>query len=141
MHRPRSRRLWRLLASALLCVPFAGCEITILTVQIPDFDQVDGIWLWRLSDATGQFERSGLIQFMPLAADPQGGEALGYRESCANGVAGITNQAALSRSASAPSTATVSLHYLSCQGPGGTYRATAYNSAGESALSYTAVTF
>ena len=140
MHRPRSGRLWRLLASALLCVPFAGCEITLLTIGIPDFDHVDGIWLWRLSDATGQYERSGRIQFTPLEAGPQG-EALGYRETCANGVVGIANQAWLSRSTGDPSTATVSLHYLSCEAPGGTYRASAYNGAGESVLSATTVTF
>ena len=112
----------------------------MLTIQIPDFDQVDGIWLWRLSDATGAYERSGRIQFSELSSAPEGQRLL-YRETCASGASGLSSQAWLSRAANDPSTATVALHYLSCEAPGGTYRATAYNDAGESALSETTITF
>jgi len=138
MHRPRSRRLARLLAFALVCAPLSGCNIVLLSVRIPDFDQVQGLWLWRLSP-TGEYQRSGRIQFSTLEAVARG-EALDYRETCANGVSGLANQAALQRAPNDPNTVTLSLHYLSCEQPG-TYRASAFNQAGESALSATTLTF
>jgi len=139
MHRRRSRRLARLLASVLLCLPLTGCGIVLLTIEIPDFDNVEGLWLWRLS-ATGEYQRSGLIRFSSLAAAAQG--EVDYRETCANGTSGIANQAAiLQRAPDDPSTATLSLHYLSCEQPGGIYRATAFNTAGESGLSATTISF
>jgi hypothetical protein len=138
MQRRRSGRLAHLLAAALACVPLFGCQIVTVTVRIPDFDQVNGIWLWRLSDA-GQYQRSGRLQFSPPQQGAQG-EVLLYKETCANGVKGIANQAWMQRAPDDPSTVTLSLHYLNCEQPG-TYRATAFNDAGESNLSVTSVTF
>ena len=139
MHRTRMGRFARLLASALVCLAFAGCEITVLTIQIADFDEVEGLWLWRLSDTSGSYERSGQIQLSQV--DGSQGGVVAYRETCANGTVGISNQASVSRPDGDPTTATLALPYLSCEGPGGTYRASAYNQAGESALSATTVTF
>jgi hypothetical protein len=142
MHRPRGGRARRLLAAALLSLALGGCESTELTIEIPSFGDgnVEGLWLWKLSETTGQYERSGRIALSAPQSGPEG-ETLDYLEDCSNGRGGIGHRTWLERSPGDPATVTVALVYIPCDGLGGTYRASAYNQAGESALSATAIAF
>ena len=140
MHRTRPWRARRLVASALVLLPLGGCATTLLTIEIPGFGEVEGIWLWRLSEASGQYERAGSVAISQPYQGPDG-ESVDYVESCSNGPIGKAHQAALARSSSDPNDVTLEILYVSCDGVGGAYKVSAYGQAGESPLSPTAVAF
>jgi hypothetical protein len=140
MHRTRRRRAQRLVASALLLLPMSGCATSWLTIEIPGFGDVQGIWLWRLSEATGLYEREGRVDISAAYQSPDG-EEVDYVESCASGPIGKAHQATLARSASDPTDVTLQLFYMSCDGLGGTYKVSAYDPLGESPLSSTTISF
>jgi len=140
MHRTRRWRAQRLVASALVLLPMSGCATSWLTIEIPGFGNVQGIWLWRLSEESGLYEREGRVEISPAYQSPDG-EQVDYVESCANGPIGKAHPAALARSASDPTDVTLEVVYVSCDGLGGTYKVSAYNQLGESGLSTTMVSF
>jgi hypothetical protein len=140
--KPQRRRAWRALVPVLLLLPLGGCAACLLRIEVPGFGDgtVEGVWLWRLSTATGQYERSSRLVFSAPAVAPDG-ETVDFEQQCANGSPGTRASATVEPSPSDPSTATLSLYYTSCDGLPGTYRASAYNEAGESALSSTTLVF
>jgi hypothetical protein len=140
--KPQRRRAWRALVPALLLLPLGGCAACLLRIEVPGFGDgtVEGVWLWRLSTVTGQYERSSRLVFSAPVLGPDG-ETVDFALQCVNGSPSSQASATVEPSSSDPTTATLSLYYTSCDGLPGTYRASAYNEAGESALSATTLSF
>lgn len=126
------------LALALLALPFTtGCEMRTVQIQLPGYGNgaIDGIWLWK--QISGTWTRVCRIDFTDWRMTPQG-ETLYYVQNCINGRErrGYVLPTLITRAPGSPSTITVELIYLRYEDPG-TYRATAFNAAGESPLSTT----
>jgi len=138
MARPRWRCIPIVLGLALL---LAGCGISSVTIELPTFGQgdVDGIWLWKLSATSGQYERSCRITLSNSKSTPQG-ETVTYLEDCVNGHPGLKMQAFIQRNPGDLMTATIQLYYFRWEDETGSYKASAYNAAGESPLSSTTIT-
>ncbi len=128
------------LALAFLVLPLVACESKDVVVRIPDFDsaQVDGVWVWRLDDATGQWVKDGQIDFGQLLL--AGGreqleyENLGVAGGSAETQEGVALRADVLRDPLNPDQVTVELIYFRMSDPG-EFRVTTYNDAGESPLS------
>ena len=120
---------------ALLLLPAANCSVKALKIQFAGFAQgnIDGIWLWR-RQSTGSYSRVCKITI----SDPyrsNGTEVVSYDQTCPGGGAnGTPMMAQVQRLASDPNTVTMVLMFQT-NGTIGTYKATAYNAAGESGLS------
>ena len=139
MRRPQWAFVWMVLC--LLLAPLSGCNVSQVTIEVPTFGDgsVDGLWFWRLSSTTGQYERDCRVTLSAPDSN-QEGEYVGYAEQCANQL-DINLNAFIRRSPSDPNTVTMVLWYTRFQSAPGTYKASAYNAAGESGLSATALTF
>src|SRR5262245_9100540 len=66
-----------------LTVPLGACRTSTLRIEIPGFadGDVDGLWFWRYSQDTQQFERSCRVDF----SDPvtvKGAEGIEYVQMC-----------------------------------------------------------
>jgi len=126
----------------LLLAPALGCETKAVTIAIPGYGlgDVDGIQLWRLDESTGRYVRVCRLEIGVPRTPKAGVEVLPYLQVCAApGQIGMDMQATISRLPTDPSTIVVKLFYFRFAAPG-QYRASSYNSAGESALSPTALT-
>jgi hypothetical protein len=125
----------RAVCSALLLL-VAGCTLKPVHIQLVAFGNgdVDGIWLWRLQDS-GQYAR--LCHFEISNPYPQNGvEVISYDQSCSDGSPpGSPMQAEVVRLAGSPDTVNLRLEYQPGSRSIGTYRASAYNTSGESGLS------
>ena len=126
-----------ILALALLPLSLAGCETKEVWLEVPGFAAVDGIWFWRLSEATDTYQRMCRI----LLADPvvaNGQETLSYVQECDSGDAGMPLSAELQHDSSHPGAVRLGLWYArsDAEGPG-LYRVSSYGPHGESALSTT----
>jgi hypothetical protein len=140
MRRFHCARLW--LPLCLFVASLTGCVVNQVTMEIPSFDNgvgVQGVWLWRLSKTTGQYERDCRVTFTPPDSSPDG-EYVGYAQQCSN-QGDINLNAFIHRAPTDPNTVTLVLWYTRFQDTPGSYKASAYNAAGESGLSATAVTF
>jgi hypothetical protein len=126
------------LSLALPLLTAGSCSFEALKIQLAGFGQgdIDGIWLWR-RQSSGAYTRSCRIEISnPFLLN--GAEIVSYDQTCPGGGAtGIPMQARIQRLPSNPTTITVRLLYLSTGAAVGTYRASAYNAAGESPLSST----
>ena len=125
-----------MLALSLVALPMlAACELRTFHIQRPGYGvgAIDGVWLWK--QIAGQWTRVCRIDFTDRRIT-QRGETLSYVQNCMNGRVrrGIVFPTQITRPAGAPTTITVELLYLRYEDPG-SYRATAFNAAGESALS------
>jgi hypothetical protein len=132
------RSLRRSLAAlALLAFPLVGCETKMVWLELPSFGSgaIDGIWLWRWTDATESYERVCRIDIGDPAMK-DGAEAVGYIQDCENEHMGIELSAAVERSDTDASTVTVGLYYMRWEDPG-TYKVSSFGDDGESALSET----
>ena len=100
--------LWLLLS----LVPLTACETKRVWLELPSFadGSIEGIWLWRRSDASGAWEREDARAGFELSSRLDGAET--------------------------PDTVRVGLWYMRWEDPG-TYRVSAYGPSGESALSET----
>jgi len=136
------RSRWTCALLVLLALaPLSGCVVSQVSMEIPSFGDgdVDGIWLWRLSSTTNQYERDCRITLSSPDVDLKGKEFVSYTQQCSSH--GDVNLGAyIHRSPSDPNTITLVLWYTRWQSTPGSYKASAYNGAGESALSATAVT-
>lgn len=128
-------------ALSLLATPMlVGCEMRTIQIQLPGFGDgsaIEGIWLWK--QVSGKWTRVCRIDFTDNRMTPTG-ETLSYVQNCVNGKVrrAMVLPTPIERLAGAPTTITVELTYLRYEAPG-TYRATAFNSAGESPLSSTSL--
>jgi hypothetical protein len=127
------------LALALLSMPMLGCEIRTIQIQLPGYGSgdIDGIWLWK--QVAGTWTRVCRIDFTDHRITAQG-EILSYVQNCINGRVrrGIVLPSPVDRLAGTPTTVTLDLYYFRYEDPG-SYRATAFNAAGESSLSTTSL--
>lgn len=126
----RSRTRSLLAALALLSLCSTGCQVKQFIVQLPGFEssKVLGLWVWRESPASGEFERYALIEFGKLV-EAEGHEFLSYSVTIAG--TPFTLASGVERSPT-PDDVVVS---LSLGMVGGTFKLTSYNAAGESPLS------
>jgi hypothetical protein len=126
-------------ALALLLFPLVGCEPKKFWLELPTFGSgaIDGVWLWRLSEATDSYERTcRLTLYDPEAVN--GREQLRYRQDCDAWDAGFELSAALERDPNNPDAVTLGIWYLRHEDPG-LYKVSSYGEQGESALSETAL--
>ncbi len=139
----RSTRISRVALALVfaLLAPALGCETKAVTIEIPGYGNgdVDGVWLWRLVEGTGQYERSCRIDLDAPQLSKKGVEVVPYLQVCAApDQIGMDLTAEISRLPSNPSTIVVKLWYFRYADPG-QFRASSFNSAGESPLSPTAL--
>ena len=127
------RRLLPLLA--LASVVFQGCTLGTVTISIPDFasKSVQGVWLWRSTAFNGAYQREVQFSFGEFQPDAQG-EALEYTASPADGSAPIPIPTYVVRDAANPDRVTVSLIFGRSE-DAAFYRASTYNTSGDSPLS------
>jgi hypothetical protein len=125
----------------LLLAPLGGCKVSQVSMEIPSFADggVTGIWLWRYDDTTGQYERDCRVAFAQTDANSKG-EYVNYTQQCTNQL-DINLSAFIHPAPTDPNTVTLTLLYTRFQGTPSSYKASAYNSAGESGLSSTSLTF
>jgi hypothetical protein len=136
-----------LLAVALALPLGAGCSavdptliesgalienLGVLRVQLPSFDEeLDGIWLWRRSETTGQFEEVSEIRFLDTVVDG-GQEFVEYQIMDPTGTPlDVTLSASVDRSGTSPELVLWVVRF----GDPGEFKASVYNAAGESPLS------
>jgi len=108
-------------------------EVKVLRIQLPSFDEaeIQGIWLWRLSEATQVFQPISEIRLGSRRIE-NGQELIEYELLEPSGASsGITLSADVDRSGAAPQLALWVIRF----GLPGEFKATVYNAAGESPLS------
>ncbi len=132
----RSVRCLAVVAAVLWIVPFTGCRLAeVVTIRITDFDssEVEGVWMWRLSDETNMYERSTELHIMEVSQVGDR-EYLNYAIRDAEGRASLVLPAEIIRDPQNPDSVELSFFVVLFEGDG-TFRASTYNEAGESPLS------
>jgi len=123
------------LAFLALLLPL-GCDFALssLTVEIPDFTskQVEGVWVWRLSPQTHQYQRDTLIRFEGVTTLASG-QTLAYVTGTRGGAPNATFETSLSANPRNPDAVTVTLGFL--RGQPGVFKVSTFNAAGESPIS------
>lgn len=124
-----------LIALALCASSLLGCESKRVWLQVTGLDDgnAEGIWLWRLSEQSGAYERVCRIVF----GQPEyvnGIESLEYAQDCGRGSKTLKLRTSLTRSPDNPEAATVGLWYQRWENPG-VYKVSSYGFYGETALS------
>jgi hypothetical protein len=139
----RSTRLPMIVLALLFAaVPMMGCEPKEITFALPGFGSgnIDGLWLWRLG-STGQYERVCKLQLADPQTTPSGTELLPYLQVCdAPDEVGLNMTAKITRLSGDPTTIVVKLWYFRFA-DAGQFKASSYNSAGESPLSAQTLAF
>jgi hypothetical protein len=126
------------LACMLLLLSF-GCKTRAVTMEIPGFGNanIEGVWLWRLSESTGQYTRACRLELYDPELDASGDEVVPYFQVCDTpGEIGMDLKAAISRLPTDPDTIVLTMWYFRYR-DAGLFKASSYNSEGESALSST----
>jgi len=121
-------------ALALALLPLQGCSLTYFTLSIPDLGSKDvrGVWLWRLSPVTGQYERD--TQFVFTEPEPAAGDdLLSYTAVASDGSPAVDITTYLIRDPENPDRVTLQLVY-GRRGEAGFFRASTYNQMGDSPL-------
>ena len=134
------KRILRLsvVAWVLCLVPLFGCETKRVWLQLEGVGDgsVEGIWLWRLSNTLGSYERVCRIPF----GDQQvvgTTESFHYVQECGDGGQdgiGFDLRTDLKRSTPTQTKVTIGLWYMRWEDPG-VYKVSSYGLDGESALS------
>lgn len=137
------RRLRRIaLALSLLAIPMTGCEPKRVQIQLDAFGSsgIEGIFLYRQHPAGGGFQRICEIRFSDLRTIVRRGqtvERIKYVQNCLDGqtdTPALLFETSVQRPGGDPDAILVDIWYLRFEDPGN-YRASAFNAAGESALS------
>ena len=128
------RRSLRLALAALVALALgaAGCEVRSFRIQVPGFENMGvlGIWVWRESPTTGEYERYAQIEFHNRFELYEGVEFLWYSFPAAEGPMYL--QTAIEHAPEAPDTVNLNLAFLRVPG---SFKVTSYNASGESPLS------
>jgi hypothetical protein len=125
------------LALTFLLFPLVGCETKEVWLELPALGSADvqGVWLWRFSETTQNYERACRIAIdAPRAANGQ--ESVGYIQECDEEHPGIQLSAALERNPGNAQLVTLGIWYMRWEDPG-VYKVSSYGEEGESALSET----
>ena len=135
-----SRRLSGGLAVlALLALPLLGCEPRKMVVAVDDFGpEVEGLWLWRLAEDTGQYERTCRLTILDVRRNAAGAERAHYIQECLDGTPGVEISAPITRAPEDPTRVTMEIYYWRHEGAG-VYKISSYGPSGESPLSDTTV--
>lgn len=135
MHR-RFRRLPALLGLVACVAGGVGCDLQWVNVTIPDYDskQVKGVWVWRLSEQSGQFVRDTEIEFIEPIEGTGGFELL--RVETTTGPLGerASMPTGIERDVSNPDRVTLKLGFTRLSAPG-EFKVSTYNTVGDSPLS------
>lgn len=110
-----------------------GDHLRVVRLQLPSFDggELEGIWLWRRSDVTGEFEPVSEIRLTDVVVHSDR-EFVEYELMDPTGTSlGVTLSAAVERDTTVP---TLALWVIRWNAPG-EFKASVYNAAGESPLS------
>ncbi|HBZ68791.1 MAG TPA: hypothetical protein DEP35_03190 [Deltaproteobacteria bacterium] len=115
-----------------LVLPLLGCDLSWLQVEIPDFNskQIEGVWIWRLSPQTNQYQRDTLVWFQGVTTQTSG-EVLTYTSYAAQ--ANVSLTAAIGPDPASSDGVTVTLGFE--RGLPGVFKVSTFNAAGESPLS------
>lgn len=121
----------------LSVLALTGCETKRIWVELPLFGDgaVDGVWLWRLDETSGEYVRHCHIPIGDVEPR-EGGEAVYYEQECGDQRLDFDLFASVERSATNADTVTVGLWYMRWEDPG-TYKLSSHGAEGESALSET----
>ncbi len=130
------------LALSLLAVPMLGCEPKRVQIQLDAFGSsgIEGIFLYRQNPAGGAFQRACEIRFSDFQTIERRGqtvERIKYLQNCVDGEIGtpaLLLETTVRRPGNDPDAILLELWYLRFEAAG-TYKASAFNAAGESALS------
>lgn len=131
-------RLRRLSLAAMFsfCLPLSGCDasLEIVSIRILDFDTsaIEGASIWRLSEASGVFERVSDVPFTRAILE-SGEEALSYPVADDAGRE-FTLWAAFERDPADPGIATVRFVWRRST-DAGTFKVSTFNAVGHSPLS------
>lgn len=108
-------------------------HVKVLRLQLPTFDQdaIQGVWMWRRSDVTGEFEAVSEIRLTDSVVENEV-EFIEYEllDPAGNSL-GVTLSAEVDRTGPMPE---LSLWFIRFTLPG-EFKASVYNAAGESGLS------
>ena len=135
----KSTLLSHLALTCMLLLLSFGCETRAVTMEIPGFGDasIEGVWLWRLSESTGKYQRTCRLELYDPELDASGSEVVPYLQVCDTpGEIGMDLNATVSRLPADPDTIVVTMWYFRYRDPG-QFKASAYNAAGESPLSST----
>jgi hypothetical protein len=128
------RRGLRLAALALVALALAatGCEVRGFRLQVPGFDTmgVRGVWVWRESPSSGEYERYAQIEFGERFQLYEGAEFLWYSFPAVEGPMYL--QTAIERASAGPDGVNLNLAFLQVPGR---FKLSSYNENGESPLS------
>lgn len=129
------------LALALCAFSLVGCESKRVWLQLTGLDNgnTEGIWLWRLSETSGAYERNCRI-VLGEHAYAGGTEWLEYSQDCGDGNTAQEMRTALERSSEDPEVVTAGFWYVRWENPG-TYKVSSYGFYGETALSASTLHF
>ncbi|HVP28122.1 MAG TPA: hypothetical protein VMW35_03050 [Myxococcota bacterium] len=138
MHRTL-HRLPALLGLLLCLFTATGCDLQWVNVVIPDFGskQVKGVWIWRLSEQTGQYVRDTEIVF-ETTANAGGHDILSYETTSGPLGERGTLPTELVHDAQNPDQVTLQMGFMRLSAPG-SFRVSTYNVAGDSPLSAASV--
>ena len=114
-----------------------GCGITQVWLQLPSFSSIRGIWIWRLSEETHDYERVCRVHFDDTESS-NGQEVVPYVQECAAIPGSAPILASVARDASNPDVVKLGLRLLYAVKEG-VYRVSSYGDDGESALSATSL--
>ena len=119
---------------ALLSIPLLGCEWKKVIVEVQDFGpDVAGVWIWRLSSETGEYQRHCRIDILDVAPGLRG-ETIRYIQGCLDGEPGLEMTTIVDRAPADPGSARLEIYYLRREDPG-SYRISSFGALGESELS------
>ena len=134
------RRGLRLALAAFVALGLsaAGCEVRGFRIQVPGFETkgVLGVWVWRESPTSGEYERYAQIEFGERFEMYEGAKFLWYSFPAAQGPMYL--QTAIEAASAAPDTVNLNLAFL--QAPG-SFKVSSYNASGESPLSAGTLTY
>ncbi len=136
------------LALSLLAISLTGCEAKRIQIQLDAFGSsaIEGIFLYRENaPGGGLYQRICEIRFGDLRTIVRRGqtvERIKYVQNCLDGqpdTPALSFETSVQRPSNDPDAILLDIWYLRFEDPG-TYRASAFNAAGESALSAASLT-
>lgn len=130
------RRMPALLGLVACLAGSVGCDLQWIRVTIPDFESkvVTGVWVWRLSEQTGQFVRDTEIEIGDVYVPQEGIELVSVVTTTGPLGERATLPTGLERDAADPDRVTLKLGFTRLSAPG-TFKVSTYNAAGDSPLS------
>lgn len=130
------KRVLAVLAGLAFAVPLSGCTIRTIHVLIPDFvsDQVQGVNLFRLDDATAAPVLMSRIDFVSSTTQPDGSELVQYQIVSTDGTTSQTFSVLVVKDPTNSDSAEMEL-LAGTAGAPGWFKVSTFNPYGSSSLS------